>query len=419
MFIGDKQMKSLRFVLALVLVVACWRPVFGDWRQFGGPAVNFHVDAQRLLDSWPASGPPVVWKRPLGQGYSGITVADGVLYTMYRTGSDEIVLAAKAGSGETLWEHKYAAPFASGMKMENGSGPHVTPLVTEQGVYAVGVLGRLLCLDRNTGKLKWQLDLPTTFGLAIPDRGYSPSPIAYRDMLFVRGGKGSAVIALRQQDGAVVWSSGEFGYSGSTPVLGNVEGFDQLVVFGSDEIAALNPLNGDVQWWQQHTTQYGLNISAPVWGEDGIVFCSSAYGAGSRAVQVRRVGDHVEAEELWFNNQVRVHFTNAIRVGDYVYASSGDFGPAPLTAIQVKTGEIAWRDRTFAKANLLLADGKFILLDEDGTLALVRVSPKGLEVLAKTSLTETRHWTVPTLDGTRLYIRNEREMMALELGAHH
>jgi len=410
-------MRPLHFVPALVFVTALQQAGFADWKQFGGPETNFHVQAKGLADSWPPPGPPAVWKRALGQGYSGITIADGVLYTMYRTGSDEVVLAANAGSGKTLWEHKYPAPFTSSMKMENGAGPHVTPLVTGHGVYAIGILGELRCLDKATGKLKWQLDVPAKFGLSIPDRGYSASPIAYRDMLFVRGGRGSTVVALRQQDGSVVWNGGEFGYSGSTPVLGSVDGFEQLVVFGSDEIAALNPLNGDVQWSTRHTTQYGLNISAPVWGEDDIVFCSSAYGTGSRGVQVRRVGERVEAEELWFNNQVRIHFTNAIRIGDHVYGSSGDFGPAPLTAIHAKTGEIAWRDRSFAKANLLYADGKIILLDEDGALGLARVSPQGLEVLAKTNLLETRHWTAPTLDGTRLYIRNEREMLALELGA--
>jgi outer membrane protein assembly factor BamB len=412
-------MKSLRFAAAVaaVLLAAGGRPVFADWLQFGGPQTNFHVASKGLADSWPTAGPAVVWKRALGKGYSGLAVANGVLYTMYRSGSDEVVLAAKAASGETLWEHKYAAPFTSSMKMENGSGPHVTPLVTARGVYSIGVLGDLRCLDAATGKLQWKVDLPAKFGFDIPDRGYAASPIAYRDMLFVRGGSGSAVIALRQQDGSLVWNSGDFGYTGATPVLGNVDGFDQLVIFGSDEIAALNPLNGELQWQARHNTQYGLNISAPVWGDDSIVFCSSAYGSGSQGVQVRRVGDRVEARELWFNNQVRIHFTNAIRIGEYVYASSGDFGPAPLTAIDAKTGVIAWRDRAFAKANLLYADGKVILLDEDGTLGLARVSPQGLEVLAKTSLSATRHWTAPTLDGTRLYIRNEREMLAVELGA--
>ena len=410
-------MSILRCSLAVLLAAVAAGTVSADWKQFGGPEVNFHVATKGLAPSWPESGPPVVWKRALGQGYSGITIANGVLYTMFRKGSNEVVLAADAATGKTLWEHEYAAPFGSGMQMENGSGPHVTPLVTDQGVYTIGVLGKLLCLDTASGKVKWQIDLPAKFKMELSDRGYAASPIAYRDMLFVRGGEGSTVIALRQTDGSVVWSRGDSGYSDATPVLGNVEGFDQLVIFAADRIAALNPLNGDEQWWHQHTTRYDLNISAPVWGEDDIVFCSSAYGTGSRGVQVRRVGDRVESEELWFNNQVRIHFTNAVRVGEYVYGTSGDFGPAPLTAIHAKTGEIAWRDRTFSKANLLYADGKLILLDEDGALGLATISPAGMKVLAKANLAATRHWTVPTLDGTRLYVRNEREMMALELGA--
>jgi outer membrane protein assembly factor BamB len=404
-------------VLTALLVAPCLHPLPGDWRQFGGPQTNFHVGAKGLAASWPAAGPPLLWKRTLGQGYSGITVADGVLYTMYRAGAEEVVLAAKADTGATLWEHKYPAPFASNMQMENGPGPHVTPLVTEHGVCAIGILGQLRCLDKASGKVKWQHDLVKQFGLSVPGRGYAASPIAYRDMLFVRGGRGSAIIALRQENGSLVWKGGDFGYSGASPVLGNVDGFDQLLIFGDDEIAALNPLNGDVQWRHRHSTQYGLNISAPIWGDDDVVFCSSAYGSGSRGVQVRRVGDHVESQELWHTNQVRIHFTNAVRIGEYVYGSSGDFGPAPLAAIHAKTGAIAWRDRTFAKANLLYADGKVILLDEDGVLALVRISPQGLEVLTKAALAATRHWTVPTLDGTRLYVRNQREMMALDLGA--
>jgi hypothetical protein len=78
---------------------------------------------------------------------------------------------------------------------------------------------------------------------------------------------------------------------------------------------------------------------------------------------------------------------------------------------------MAWQVRGFARANLVGIGAKLLLLDEDGVLALARVSPKGLEVLGKTSLTQTRHWTAPTLDGTRLYIRNEREMLALDLAA--
>jgi outer membrane protein assembly factor BamB len=112
-----------------------------------------------------------------------------------------------------------------------------------------------------------------------------------------------------------------------------------------------------------------------------------------------------------------VHFGTAVRIDDTVYASSGDFGPAPMTAVDVKTGEVLWRDRTFAKHSLLYADGKLVLHDEDGVLALVEANRQGMTVKARAQVFNSLSWTVPTLVGTRLYLRNREEIVALELGA--
>src|SRR5262249_14709379 len=119
---------------------------------------------------------------------------------------------------------------------------------------------------------------------------------------------------------------------------------------------------------------------------------------------------------LWAGNRMRIHIGNAMRIGDYVYGSSGDFGPAPFTAINVRTGEVAWRDRAFGRATSVYADGKLIVLDEDGTLALATVSPEGLKVLAKASVFHGRSWTAPTLVGTRLFLRDRATIKALDLG---
>jgi hypothetical protein len=110
-----------------------------------------------------------------------------------------------------------------------------------------------------------------------------------------------------------------------------------------------------------------------------------------------------------------LHHGTAIRIGDYVYASSGDFGPAFLAATNVKTGEIAFQDRSFPKANFVYADGKLIILDEDGNLALATVSPTELKVVSKVALMKNLAWTVPTLVGTRLYLRDRHTITAVDL----
>ena len=89
--------------------------------------------------------------------------------------------------------------------------------------------------------------------------------------------------------------------------------------------------------------------------------------------------------------------------------------PAPLTAIDVKTGKIAWQDRTFPKASFIYADGKFIVVDEDGNLALADCSPQGLKVISRASLLQSNAWTAPALAGGRLYLRDRSTLMALDL----
>ena len=149
-----------------------------------------------------------------------------------------------------------------------------------------------------------------------------------------------------------------------------------------------------------------------MWSDDNLLFLSSAHDGGSRVLEVSGSG----VRELWFTMAMRVYYGTAIRIGNHYYGSSGDLGPAFLTAIGVRTGEVAWRDRTFARSTLLYADGKLIILDEDGTLGLATVSRRGLQVLARAPVLSATAWTVPTLAGTKLYLRDRADIVALELG---
>jgi outer membrane protein assembly factor BamB len=301
--------------------------------------------------------------------------------------------------------------------MENGSGPHSTPLVFGNCVYTIGVLAKMHAFDKKTGKMVWQKDLYKDFpGSTFMDRGYPVSPIAYKDTIIVKLGQyGHAVVALNPRDGSLVWQKQNFKNAPSTPIIVNVDGQDQLVPTFSDEVVGLDPSNGNLLWSHPHSTSWGLNISTPVWGPDNLLFISSAYNGGARVLHLAQSGGKTKVEELWSGNRMRVHHTNVIRIGNYVYGSSGDFGPAPMTAAEIRTGKVAWQDRTFGKVNMVLVAGKVILLDEEGDLALAELSPQGMQVRWRVPLLQSNAWTVPTLVGTNLYVRDRRTMMALDL----
>lgn len=388
-----------------------------DWAQWGGPHRDFKSEAKGLAATWPDTGPRRLWQRELGEGYSAIAAERGMLFTMYRRGDNEIVVALEAATGKTVWEYSYTAPFSPEYDMSNGPGPHATPLVSGNLVFTSGATGKLLSLDRKSGKLLWSHDLLSEFHGTLRVNGYSCSPIAYKDKIVMMvGGPSSSLVAFNQKDGSVAWKKHDFKNSTASPIIINVNGQDQLVAFMWGEIVGVDPNNGNLLWSHSHPVEYGLNTSTPVWGADNLLFVSSGYSGGGRVLKLTRVADKTTVEEVWANRLMRVHFTNAIRVGDSIYGSSGDFGPAPFTAVDVKTGNVLWRHRGFPRASFLFADGRFIILDEDGHLLLATATPQGLTVTSKVELLSNQSWTVPSLSGTRLYLRDRKNIMALELG---
>jgi outer membrane protein assembly factor BamB len=186
-------------------------------------------------------------------------------------------------------------------------------------------------------------------------------------------------------------------------VLINVNGVDQAVVMTRFHVVSFNPINGDVQWSHEHKADYGLNIMTPVWGVGNILVVSASYNAGTTALELTRAGNQTNVKELWHTYDFYVKHVNMQRIGDVLYAASGNSGPTPLTAADVKTGKTLWRQRGYPEANVIYADGKVIILDQE----VLSTAP---------SLLKSNAWTPPMLVGNRLYIRDRHEMMALNLG---
>jgi len=390
------------------------------WPEFGGPNRSFVVPDAGLADTWPAAGPRVVWKRDLGDGYAGVSEHGGKLFTMFRRDPrqphHEIITALDAASGKMVWQYEFDSGSAGDKDLQYGPGPHVEPLVTGGRVFAIGITGKMFCLDEKTGHVVWSHDLVTDFGAEKMGRGYGNNPLPYRNTLLLPiGGAGHSIVALSQADGKLFWkNSDNFKNAYSSPILIRVNGQEQAVFFMGDEILGLNPSNGVLLWKHQHRTEWGLNISMPVWVGGHLLFMSSAYNGGSRVLELTRE-DNTVVTEKWFSNKLRIHITNAVPRNGFVLGSSGDFGPAFLTAVDINTGKELWRDRSFSKANMILAGDKLILLDEDGKLALAKPDAAGLHVASRAELLQHNAWTAPTLVGTRLYLRDRLQIMAVEL----
>ena len=205
-----------------------------DWTRWGGTNGDFRSDAGNLLDTWPPEGPKLLWKRPLGAGYSSILVKDGRLFTAYSANDEERVVSLDARTGETIWEQRYARKIWEEMRTGFGLGPNATPVIVGDRIVTIGIAGQLRCLDLATGSPLWKRDLAKGFGRRkrVEEYGYSASPPPYRKTVIVQvGGDDHAVIALDPADGSLVWKSPPGGISYGTASIRKLAGRDQFIYF--------------------------------------------------------------------------------------------------------------------------------------------------------------------------------------------
>ena len=248
--------------------------------------------------------------------------------------------------------------------------------------------------------------------------GYSTHGLPYRDtLIYMVGGRGNAVMAFAQADGKVRWKALDDANSPSSPILINVDGQQQIVGVFSDYIVGFSPNGGREFWRHPHREpNCSCNISTPIWAPGNILFVGTAYGLGARALEIHQTAEKSTVKELWSNRRLQLHFGSAILKDGYIYVSVGHDGPALMTAVELKTGTVKYQDRGLSKAQLVYADGKFFMTDQQGMIALGRGTPEKFTVLSQFEGLKNISWTAPTIAGTKMYVRDRLILTAYDVG---
>lgn len=406
--------RSPAAALSLALAFLAGPAAALDWPQFRGVNRDGVSAETGLPRSWPAEGPRVVWKRAVGEGYSGISVVGDRLYTMDSDDTVEYVLALEAGSGKELWRVPAGPKLIDSM----GNGPRTTPTVDGGTVYAMGSHGRLLALKAADGAKIWEVDLVQAFAAKRPNWGYSGSPLIDGDLLIleVGGTEGRGVMAFEKATGSVRWAALDGDAAYASPVLMTIGGIKQYVIprRAGPQTVALRP-DGSVLW--THPAPFSAIASALLIPPDK-VYVSGGDDAGAVLVRIKTEGgpegSTATVEELWKTRAMKNHFNNAVVVGDHIYG----FDNATFKCLSAATGEQTWAFRGLGKGSLVAADGDLlIVLSDQGTLLLVEATPAAYMELARFQAMEGKAWTAPTLANGRLYLRDQDEIVVLEMKA--
>ena len=384
-----------------------------SWPMYRGAGGDGISQESGWSVTWPASGPRILWKANVGEGYSSVAIANGRLYTMGSRANKDVVSCRDAADGREIWSFSYDC------RNEGYPGPRATPTLdlsdpdgasgSRRGgdrVYTVSRRGQLHCLDAGSGKRLWSQDLPRTVGAKIPLFGYSCSPVIFENLLILPvGADDGAVVALDKNDGKLVWKSGEGQAGYSTPVLYEKAGPDKsacVAVFAGDALLALDAKTGTPLWRLPYPVKLQQAIASPIVSGDRI-FISAAYRSGGALVDVSGVEPRIVWRNVEFSNQLA---TSVLWKG-CLYGMDGDHErPHVLKCVDFATGAVKWTAQGFGKGSLMLADGKLIITSDNGALVIAEATPRGYRELARASAVFGVCWTMPVLCGGRIYVRN-------------
>ncbi len=413
-----------------MLLIVATPLALAQYPQWGGPDRNFLVDTTGLAESWPAEGPKTLWRRKLGTGYSAIAVSDGMLFTMYRKSKpnrSEYTIALDAATGETIWKKRSLAgvPEETADHGKEFSGPNATPLVVGDRVFTVGRNARLHCFQKGDGTILWKHKLLKKFDAEIQTCGYSCSPIAYGNTVIVPLGRaegddseGNSLIAFDQSTGDVAWRSQTFSIDHSSPILIKLEGEDQLVQCTDDSVIGVAPSDGALLWKYRYPDpeEYQGLFATPVWDSKDVIMFSSRESA--TAIRLVKNEGVTKPEVLWSDKQAAMGMATPVLMGDMLVGAkrSSRGMDSPVMAVDTATGERLWVKRGFPSAVSIGGGGRLIVLDHTGKLGLATVTREDFTVRSEHQLTEQWSFTAPTLVGTILYVRDEKDIMALDLG---
>jgi len=388
----------------------------GDWPQFLGPNRDGASPETGLLTTWPADGPKVLWKVDGGIGYSGIAVAGGKLYTLASRGNDELVLALDAKTGKELWKTKSGPTFVE----DQGSGPRSTPTVDGKRVYVQSASGPLLCLDADSGKVLWQVDLLKEFGAKNITWGLCFSPLIVGDLVLAQpGAKGAGVAAFSYETGKLAWKLGDDVAAYASPIVVKVGGKPQAIFFTATGLLAVEPAAGKELWRVPWKTDYDCNIATPLPIGDQL-FVSSGEKVGCTLFKLGTAKPAVVWESKGPKSVMITYWANAVVHDKHLFGIAGEYNVRnpDLRCVDATNGKQAWTQPEFGKANVTLADGHLFITTVAGDLVLVAASPKSFQEKARVKklLNNDRFSTAPTIADKKLYLRDSKSIYCLDIG---
>ncbi len=438
----------MRYCIAMICVgLACLAAEAvpasaADWPQWLGPNRDSVWREDGLLETFPASGPKVLWRQSVGGGFAGPAVADGRVFVMdYLTAESPVpsasrrdaltgterVLCFSARDGQLLWKHEYDRAY----HISYATGPRVTPAVDADRVYTLGAEGDLKCLRVADGTVVWSRDLPRDYEFETPTWGFAGHPLVDgQKLICLVGGEGSIAVAFDKLTGQEIWrslSARETGYS--APAIIQAGSVRQLIIWHADAVNSLDPETGKLYWSEPLDPDWGMAIATP--RTDGTYLFVG--GIVMKSLLLRLATDRPAAEVVWSGRKgvgIAPTSNTPFLADGHMYGVDRE---GELRCVRLDTGEQLWTTYAAttttgsrsdnATAFLVKQADRFFIFNEQGELIIAQLTPAGYHELSRARIldpTLTNYgrqvvWSHPAFAQRCVFARNDRELVCVSL----
>lgn len=403
-----------------------------DWTQFRGPNHD-GSSSEKILKNWPTNGLTELWKVPLVDGFSAITVGGDKAFTLVTREVDgakqEVCVALDAHNGKELWAMpiggiaKYDGGGDSGTSdNKGGDGPRSTPSVDHGKVYTYSSRMELSCFDAASGKKIWSSNIIKDHAGRNIHWESAASPLVEGDLVFVAGGgPGESLLAFDKNDGKVIWKGQDDMMTQSTPIATTLLGERQVIFFTQNGLVSVVPKTGDVLWRFAFPYKTATGISPVVSGD--IIYCSAAYGVGSGACKITKADGKFTATEIWRQpfKTINSHWSTPVAHDGYIYGIFGQaqYGRAPLNCVELATGKVLWSHDGFGPGGCTLVDGHVLVLSDAGDLVLVKAAPDAYTEVARSHVLAGKCWNTAGVSNGKIFARSTKEGVCVDVSPKH
>lgn len=389
------------------------------WPCLGGPFHNYVSAEVDVQTEWTDAGPPKLWARNVGRGYSSPVVQGERVIVCYRTDDIEVIECLHAIHGGSMWRYQFPTTFKC--RYEYSNGPYSTPIIDSNRVVAVGAQGQVHCLDLETGELIWRRMLHEEYSVPEALFAVGASPLIEGSRLIFNLGAAeeeAGVIAMDIRDGSTLWTALDHLASYATPVAATIHGQRYVFVVTFEGLVALDPADGKIFWTEAFRPRApdSVNATSPIVVGERVVMVTGP-GPGTLCIQV--FPDH-QHEILWQERRVLdSQFNSLLATEGYLYGySSRRYGGASFRCVDLNTGELQWKWQSeLDRGSAIAAANRFILWGENGHLGSLEVSADEPILCSMTAepLLEKPCYSAPALQDGLLYLRNEHKIVCFDL----